>query len=250
MLEGKGDPNVIRAMAAGLGLVAGLLALAWLWPQSPHCTFVGKTGAAYVIGKWSRTNPSECQLMLFRDTTVLFTATTHFYKNFIYQCTRFRFDWHNEQNKPPALRIAGEHTFKDELPEPDHLFHFALRVERLWTQYLTAQLGSELSADRLLVFPCRANDFTELMLGLAHKNDIREIRLSQNQLQFVYNDRVEPLAIRDLGSFQAHRGVLKFQQDDVSWFSRQGKFRLDYQHLGNAQAFLYYLSLAIAAQYK
>ena len=76
-----------------------------------------------------------------------------------------------------------------------------------------------------------------MLAGMANRNDMREIRLTRSELQFVYDNRVESVAIRELGSFQAKRGVVKFEQHDASWFSRQGKFRIDYQHLGNAKAF-------------
>jgi hypothetical protein len=246
--DGKGDPNVVRAMAAGLGLFAGLLSLVWTWPTAPRCTFVGSLGAAYLSGKWGRALPSERQVIVFRECAALFSATTHFYKNFIYQCTRYRFDWHQDANGPPQLTIADEHTCLNDLPEAGNLFHFALRVEDVWTGELISRLG-ELSADRALSFPCRTSAFSETLLGLASPNNIREIRLYLHQIQFVYPDKVETIAIRDLGAFQAHKGVLKFQQDDASWFSQRGKFRLDYQHLGNARAFLHFLATAVSAQY-
>lgn len=248
IIQGKGDPMVMRYLAGGFGLLAGLFSLIYTWPAQPRCTYVGTAGAAYLLGKWGWAQPTETQVIVFREITALFTSTTHHYKNLIYQNTTFCFDWHHDLNQKPLLRIADEHSYHNDLPGAEHLFHFALRVEDAWTQELMTRLGPELSPDRTLVFPCQKSNFTDMLFGLANRNDIREIRLNRRELQFIYDNRVESLVLRDLGNFQANRGVLKFEQDDASWFGRQGKFRIDYQHLGNAHAFLHYLALALAGQ--
>jgi len=248
VIQGKGDPMVMRYLAAGFGLLAGLFSLLYTWPAEPRCTYVGTEGAAYFLGKWGWGPPSESQVIVFREISVLFTSTTHHYKNLIYQTTTFCFDWHRDPNQKPLLRIADEHSYHNNLPDGDHQFHFALRVEDAWTKELITRLGPDLPPGRTLVFPCQKSTFTDQLFGLAHRNDIREIRLSRQELQFVYDNRVESLPLRDLGNFQASRGVLKFQQDDASWFGTQGKFRIDYQHLGNAQAFFYYLARAFEGQ--
>ena len=186
--------------------------------------------------------------MVFPEVIALFTSSTHFYKNLMYERTVFRFDWHSDVTKKPRLRIADEHTYHHDLPGPEHLLHFGLTLEDLWTNEVISRLGPDLPPAGSLSFPCRKSDFSETLLGLATPNDIREIRLDRTQIQFVYGNRVESLALSELGSFQAKRGVLKFEQGDSSWFSRQGRFRIDYQHLGNAKAFLYYLSMAITSQ--
>jgi hypothetical protein len=248
VIQGKGDPMVIRYLAIGFGLCCGLFSLIYTWPAQPRCTFVGTHGAAYLLGKWGWGPPAESQIIVFREITVLFAQSTHHYKNLMYQETTFCFDWHSHQSQKPLLRIAGEHSYHNDLPGPEHLYHFALRVEDAWTQELVTRLGAGLPDNQMLAFPCQKSAFTDQLFGLASPNDIREIRLSRHELQFVYDDRVESLPLRDLGSFQANRGVLKFQQDDASWFGRKGKFRIDYQHLGNAQAFFYYLALALSGQ--
>ena len=248
LVGGKGDPTIVRAAAAGLGLLAGLLSLLWTWPTPPRCTYVGRQGAAYFKGKWPAVMPTESQVIVFRDVAALFTSTTHFYKNFIYQHTQFEFELHGDLNKAPLLTIEDQHSCHNDPPEPDSLLHFGLRVEDMWTTKLMERLGAELSANRTVVFPCRKSHLSKVLTGLATPNNMREIRLNQSQIQFVYADRLESMAIRDLGTFEAKRGVLKFQQDDATWFSRQGKFRIDYQHLGNAKAFLRCLSMIVAAQ--
>jgi hypothetical protein len=248
VVNGKGNPTVVRCMAAGLGVFAGFLWLAWKWPPAPHCTYVGTEGAAYLTGKWGRANPANSQVLLFREAAVLFNSTTHFYKNLMYQNTLFRFDWHADANTRPLLTIGGEHSCKDALPDPDHLFHFAMTVEEIWTNELMTRLDSDFTAGGTLSFPCRKSNLTNVMLRLEHPNDVQEIRLSKSQVQFVYGARAESVPIRDFSSLQLHRGVLKLQRDDPTWFSRQGRFRIDYQHLGNARAFLHYLSMAVAAQ--
>ncbi|HUE72859.1 MAG TPA: hypothetical protein VMP01_18385, partial [Pirellulaceae bacterium] len=228
--------------------LAGGLTLAWMWPPPLHCTYIGNQGAAYFTGRWGNSTPSTSQVILFREIVALFASTTHFYKNLIYEHTMFRYDWHRDASGPPAMTIADQHSYKDDLPPYGHLLHFALRLEDVWTNEVISRLGTELSAGRTLSFPCRKSTFTEMLAGVASRNDMREIRLNQSQVEFVYDDRTDSLAIRELGSFQAKRGVLKFEQHDATWFSRQGKFRIDYQHLGNAKAFLYYLAMAVSAQ--
>ena len=61
---------------------------------------------------------------------MLFSLTTHFYKNLLYQNTMFRFDWHSDASGPPTMTIADEHTYHNNLPPPEHLLHFgsALRI--------------------------------------------------------------------------------------------------------------------------
>jgi hypothetical protein len=245
VISSQANPTVMRCASAALGFVAGLVALAWLWPAAPFCTFVGTEGAAYLIGQWGQPAPRQVQVCLFRDMVALFTAQTHMYKNFIYEKTYFAFRLFRNVNDKPQLEIGGEHTCHNDFPEPGNLLHFGLKVEDVWSTHLVERLGSKLARDQTLAFPCRSADFREAMMGLGSPNTIREIRLNQREIQFVYPDRIEFMPLSAIETIQAKRGVLKFRQDDASWFGSKGRFRIDYQHLGNAQVFFFYLLQAL-----
>jgi hypothetical protein len=247
-ISSPANPIVMRCASAALGLLAGGLALVWLWPASPRCTFVGTEGAAYLTGTWGQPAPRTVQVLVFREAAVQFGGMTHVYKNFIYQDTKFGYRWYRDVNQPPLLEIEGEHTAHNDLPEAGNLIHFALRVEEMWTDHLVARLGSVLSADRSISFPCLKTQLADLLLGLA-SSEIREIRLNLREIQFVYDNRTDTTTMLALVNVDAHRGVLKFQQDDASWFGSKGTFRVDYHRLGNAKAFLFYLSQALSRRY-
>ena len=235
VIAGKGDPQVIRLIAIGVGLLAALLSLLWTWPAAAYCTYVGSQGAALLTGRWSSQQPRQVQVILFRDALVLYASATHFYKNFIYQETMFGFGWSRAFDMQGVLAITGQHNYKDQLPPPDHIYHFGLRVEDLWTSELFHRHGPVASADRPIVFPTR-------------DRRIREIRLSRQRIEFDYGDRVESIAIAELGSFDAKRGTMLFEQADAKWFSAKGRFRIRYEDLGNAKLFVYYLSAILRGQ--
>lgn len=233
----KGDPTIIRILALIAGLTFGLLSLVFTWPAPPHCTYVGRDGIALLSGKWGSPYAGKSQILKFSDATVLFAATVHLYKNMLYTQTNFNFVWHQDPDGPPLMNIKGEHHHKDAPPPPDNLYHFAKKAEERWSQLQVKQLGPGVGRTRPLIFPCR-------LVAM------KELRLYADHLEFAYKNRVDQVALANLGRIDAKKGVLRLDQHDASWFSDEGKFRVSYINLGNARVFIYYLSKVLAAYSK
>jgi len=229
MIQGKGDPQVIRYIGIGTGLLFGLMSLAFTHPTPPECTYVGTEGAAKFSGKWGRQEPVVCEVMRYENAGVLFSSATHMYRNLIYEKTYFSFNWHVGQDEPAILSTGGEHKLKDRLPPSDHIYHFGNRAEEAWNQALLAQFGTSIGEQEAIEFPCR-------------KSPIQAVRLHRDRIEFVYENRVESVDLQDLSRADAKRGTLRFDQQDASWFGDKGKFRIAYENLGNAKLFLFYLS--------
>jgi hypothetical protein len=180
-------------------------------------------------GKWGQPEASKKQAVVFRDMNVLFASSTHMYKNLIYDKTLFHFHWHKEPGGPADLAIFGEHKCKDAPPPAGNIFYFGMHAEDRWMEELLGRHGSTPPTGQTLTFPCR-------------NSDIKEVRLQSDRIEFVYKQHVDAIPFADLGRFDAKRGVLQFDQNDATWFSNKGKFRLKYGNLGNAGLFLHYLA--------
>ncbi|MDP6634243.1 MAG: hypothetical protein QGG42_05060 [Phycisphaerae bacterium] len=228
VMEGKGDPQIVRWIGVGVGLLCGLLSLLYTWPDRPQCTYVGIEGAAILSGRWGKPDAGEKQVVVFQDVTVLFASTTHMYKNLIYENTLFNFKWHKDASEREVMTIGGEHACMDQPPLPDNIYHFALRAEERWMEELIRRHGVTPGRDQATVFPCR-------------KSSIKEVRLHADRIEFVYDQRVDSVAIPDLGQIHTRRGIIHIDKNDTAWFGGKGKFRVGYGDLGNAGLFLYYL---------
>lgn len=247
----KPNPGVIGALAAFTSLVGGLMFIAAVWPTSPSCTYLGSEGAAYFTGRWKDLACRDRQIAIYSETNAMYSSMVHHYKDlWFYQGTSYSYHLVGEQGKRSLLYIYGYHFLKDNIPIDDQILHFAIKVEKEYSKRVVKKVEQYFMSGGALSFRCRDVKWWHLQPRSWHNYLIKELRLSLDQLQIVYANRVEVLDNALFPGIGLDAGIIHLRPRRNTWFRRYGRQSIEFQHLENAYVFMRFVAKAIEVQNK
>ncbi len=244
----KPNPVVIGALAAFTSLVGGLMFVAAVWPALPSCTYIGSEGAACFTGRWKDLACQDRQIAIYSDTNAIYCSKVHHYKDLVlYQGTSYSYHLVGEQGKRSLLYVEGYHYLKDNTPVDDQKMHFAIKVEKEYSERVIKKVEQYFMSGGTLSFRCREIKWWNFRPRSWHNYSIRELRLSLNQLQIVYVNQVEVLDDALFPGIGLDAGIIHLRPRRNTWFRPYGKQSIEFQHLENAYVFMHFIAKAIEA---
>ncbi len=193
----------------------------------PCCSYVGERG----IAKFKQTSNSiqaiKPNIVLFKDVDSLFTQMTRSYYNGIYAGTTYEYKWGVVDR---AIQTFSGYFYSwNNIPNPNHPWHFINAAESAWTSYLWERAQQEYDRQGHVEFRMSKHAGTKFQV----------VRVGAGWIEFVaQKDGATRVKLSEMKQMSLADGGFSFIHKDAKWLSAQGKFRFGYASISNGKLFL------------
>jgi hypothetical protein len=202
------DPNHLMIASIAAGVVLFGLAVQLMKPAITS-TYVGTLGAAE-FRRLGRKTGSR----IFRFQTARELRSDHIvkYTNNVYTGDELTYRWRDAQGRLVFFFFIFYLRKGKKLAPTDHQVHFALAVEKAWTQYRLPQVRQEIEGGGTAAFPVGKNDM---------------VTIGGNLIELRFGGKEQRIAPDEIAHVEVKAGFLEIALHDAAkgLFDAKGLFR-------------------------